>query len=160
MTFFFLNDQSINQLLKEGQNTDLLKKVCDLDQFFIAQFWTLEQWHQEIVSPHSKALILSTNAHELKGFAYFHLYQEAQTAHLLKIVVDPQKRGTGLTQDLWNEAELGLKKLHIQVIDLEVEEQNLRAVHFYKKVGFSVTRVLKGFYSNGAQALKMTKQLS
>jgi ribosomal-protein-alanine N-acetyltransferase len=42
---------------------------------------------------------------------------------------------------------------------LEVRVTNTPAVNLYKKLGFPVTRTIKGYYADGEDAYVMTKKL-
>jgi [ribosomal protein S18]-alanine N-acetyltransferase len=92
---------------------------------------------------------------ETVGFVLFSAISDDDSSHLLKICVDPGVRGQGMSLAFWDAC---LEELHfngIKSIYLEVESHNLRAIGFYKKLSFETLRTIKGFYSDGADAVTM-----
>ncbi|MGE3608432.1 MAG: GNAT family N-acetyltransferase [Bacteriovoracaceae bacterium] len=86
------------------------------------------------------------------GFALFHFLKGDDTAHLLKIFVLPENQGKGVAQNFWTEL---LREFPSIKIYLEVEMGNMKAIKFYQKQGFLPLRTIKGYYSNGSDALTM-----
>jgi ribosomal-protein-alanine N-acetyltransferase len=80
------------------------------------------------------------------------MFDECQ---ILNIVVDLEYRGLGLGKFMINKIFALATKRNIRKVVLEVRKSNLSAIYLYQKMGFSITHVRKGFYSNGEDAYSM-----
>lgn len=127
--------------------------VLELDQRFFPQPWSLDQWqginpdHHQIYTWEAKGKVLA--------FALFAIMPGDDTAHLYKILVHPDQRGSVVTREFWSSILSKLNELGISKIYLEVEATNDRAIAFYKKVGFISLRQVRAYYSNGSDGLMM-----
>ena len=134
------------------QDSDL-KEVLELDLKQFPKPWHENDWLQLNQEHH---LLYGWKIFDLiKGFALFARIPGDDTAHLLKICVDSDLKGSGEVQIFWNCCLENLKKVQVKSIYLEVESSNLRAITFYQKCGFITLRSIKGYYSNGGDALTM-----
>lgn len=93
------------------------------------------------------SLDLSAGAFEngiLTGFILngIGIYQQEKTAYNGGTGVIPDKRGKGLTRDLYNFILPKLREKEITQCVLEVIDQNLPAVFSYRKAGFDIIRNL------------------
>ena len=88
-------------------------------------------------------------------YALFGRVPGDDVAHLLKVCVAQDLRGSGLTQQFWKSCTDKLKLQNVKSIFLEVESPNQRAVRFYEKCGFLLLRKIKAYYSDGTDALTM-----
>lgn len=129
------------------------EEVIHLDQTYFPQPWTWEQWRTLDSNLH-KLFTLRTEG-IIIGFALFSVSAFDDTAHLYKILVVPEFRGSGYSHDFWSKLKAKLSQSGLKSIYLEVETLNIRAVRFYNKEGFQTLREVKGFYSNGESAYIM-----
>jgi len=88
--------------------------------------WWRERWRNELV-PAAK-IVLAERDGALIGFVTI----DPKTLYLDQIVVAPEAWGSGAAVALLNEA----KRLSPKGIDLLVNKDNARAIHFYEKHGF------------------------
>lgn len=79
-------------------------------------------------------------------------------ARIYSVVVAPQARGQGLARQLVATAESHARK-HQHCISLEVRADNHAARGLYRKLGYAETKVLQGYYEDGADGLRLTKPL-
>lgn len=131
--------------------------VIELDQKHFPHPWTMEQWKG--LSPAQNHLFTWTLGNKLVGYALFQYLTGDDTAHLLKILIDPDRQGSGESQRFWSAIKAHLKSADLESIYLEVEASNARAIGFYGKCGLTVIRRNKAYYSNGDDALIMTMTL-
>lgn len=75
--------------------------------------------------------------------------------HLVSIAVHPILRRSGIGTRLLRALEERIEKR--KAFRLEVRESNLPAIEFYREHGFHRTRVVRGYYSDGEDALLMEK---
>lgn len=130
------------------------EEVIHLDQTFFPTPWSRRQWEELNQSTHTIFCCRKEDA--LIGFALLWTMKGDDTAHLLKILLLNDSRGTGASLAFWSDMRNELKKMGFNSVYLEVEVNNLRAKTFYEKVGFQVLRRVKGYYSNGEDALTMS----
>lgn len=130
--------------------------IFELDQKHFPHPWSRDQWAE--LDPRHYLFYAWQNAH-IEGFALFHRVLGDETAHLLKISVLPELRGTGLSQKFWGELISKLKLLDVRSVYLEVEKTNLSAIKFYQNRGFLPLREIKNYYTGGTSALTMSLTL-
>jgi [ribosomal protein S18]-alanine N-acetyltransferase len=109
-----------------------------------------------IADPDSVALVAHDGT-RIQGFAVMQFGDER--AHLVLLCVQPalQQRGIGrrLTQWLLESARVA----GIASIDLELRADNAAALAFYRRLGFSETQVIAGYYDGSIPARRMTLRL-
>ncbi len=137
-------------VLPSGKWWEDIKKL-DHDHF--PRPWKDGDWESINFSQHR--LWAWQNENTLVGMALFQALHGDETAHLLKILIRPEYRGSEEASQFWTEIIQGLRALHYKSIYLEVEESNHRAKGFYQKQGFRHLRLVKSYYSDGTNALVM-----
>jgi len=81
------------------------------------------------------------------------------TGHVITIDVDPAARRSGVGSLMLRAAEERLRAAGSSAVGLETAVDNLTALSFYKRHGYSVIRTWPRYYSNGVDALVMKKEL-
>jgi len=79
--------------------------------------------------------------------------------HVVSIAVLPEGRRKGVAQALMTAAMEGMRYYKAKQCYLEVRVTNVAGISLYKKLGFEVSRILEGYYSDGENAYLMTKKL-
>lgn len=79
--------------------------------------------------------------------------------HVVTIDVLPDARRTGLGTRLMQEIESRLKADGCETIFLETAVDNLPAIRFYKRLGYSVIKTIPRYYLGKIDALMMSKEL-
>jgi ribosomal-protein-alanine N-acetyltransferase len=85
--------------------------------------------------------------------------QRARTAHIITIDVHPDFRRSGLGKQLMQAAEQRLKAQDCNAVLLEVAVDNIAAISFYKRLGFTVLKSLPRYYNNSIDGLLLGKPL-
>lgn len=80
--------------------------------------------------------------------------------HVITIDVVATARRSGVGSLLLRAVEERLLSAGSQVVGLETAVDNLAALAFYKRHGYSVVRTWPRYYSNGVDALVMSKELA
>lgn len=138
----------------------LPETLSDLELRCMDYRWEPSQWKDFFNSHEGKSkLFLVTLGDERIGLLFFHLNSWSGQAHLLKIGLRPDTRGSGAASALLKEGIKWLKENGYKEIFLEVGVLNKRAVGFYRKSGFVQLCVKKQFYSDGADAFAMLLSL-
>lgn len=128
-------------------------QIITLDYDHFPKPWKMSEW-VHLNWDHHKLFSYSVDQ-KVVGFSLFSFLPDDDTAHLLKICMLPEFRGKGETQRFWSECLLNLKNEGISSLYLEVEFHNRAAISFYSKSGFKTLRHIKGYYSDGSDALTM-----
>tara|TARA_Y100000768_G_C23925387_1_gene657254 strand:- start:978 stop:1373 length:396 start_codon:yes stop_codon:yes gene_type:complete len=131
-----------------------------MDSDYLAYPWNEQLWNDVFTNEDSRYFLCSViEKEELLGFSLFEINKWSQQAHLLKIVICPEARGSGIASKLFLFCRDRIKESGMEEIYLEVDASNKRAVSFYKKNHFTVLCVKKSFYSDGADAQAMLLSL-
>jgi ribosomal-protein-alanine N-acetyltransferase len=80
--------------------------------------------------------------------------------HIVSVAVTPEHRRKGVGEAIVSSAMETMKLYNAKQCYLEVRVTNEPAIKLYKKLGFEVTRTIKGYYADGEDACVMTKRLS
>jgi [ribosomal protein S18]-alanine N-acetyltransferase len=92
--------------------------------------------------------------------AGFIVTQTGRTGHIITIDVIATARRAGVGSKLLQAAEDRLRAAGSKAVGLETAVDNLSALAFYKRHGYSVIETVPRYYSNGVDALRMKKDLS
>jgi len=80
--------------------------------------------------------------------------------HVVSIAVLPEYRGMGIGTNLLREAIKALKEnCHCVDVYLEVRISNHKAIKLYRKLGFTVSHIKRGYYRDGEDAYEMSLKL-
>ncbi|HZD94400.1 MAG TPA: N-acetyltransferase [Candidatus Sulfotelmatobacter sp.] len=100
---------------------------------------------------------------QILGFVIADRFQPRRTSRsigkIITIDVAPEAQHSGLGTLLMDSAETGLKQAGCDYISLEVAVDNLPALTFYKKHGYTVLKVLPRYYLDSLDGLLMGKTL-
>ena len=110
-----------------------------------------------LISDPETLTLVASEASLVRGFAVMRLYEEH--AHLALLCVSPQQqqRGIGrrMTEWLVESAEVAGSGS----IRLELRVDNLSALAFYRRLGFTETELVPGYYSPQIAARRMVRTL-
>jgi len=109
----------------------------------------------------SFTLVASEDAHDVKDgrIAGFIVALSAPVGHIITIDVLPAARRSGVGSMLLQAAEDRLRAGGSKAVGLETAVDNLSALSFYKRHGYSVIRTWPRYYSTGVDALVLKKIL-
>ena len=79
--------------------------------------------------------------------------------HIISIAVLPQYRGRGIGHSLIRRALEAMSRRKAKECYLEVRVSNTTAINLYKKLGFKITKTIRGYYADGENSYRMTRQL-
>lgn len=79
--------------------------------------------------------------------------------HIVTIDVVPMGRRSGIGSRMLAAAEERLRSAHCRQVRLEAAVSNVAALKFYERHGYAVTKTIRGYYSNGADAFVLMKDL-
>ncbi len=79
--------------------------------------------------------------------------------HVVSIAVLPEHRRKGVAEALMATAMEGMRQYKAKQCYLEVRVTNEAAVDLYKKLGFEISRTVRGYYADGEDAYVMSRKL-
>jgi ribosomal-protein-alanine N-acetyltransferase len=88
------------------------------------------------------------------GYIIFWIKQEG-LGHIISLAVDKNYRNSKVATKLLAQAITVFKNAGINLITLEVNANNKKAINFYKKFDFTIDREVPGYYENNEAALVM-----
>lgn len=109
-----------------------------------------------IADPDVVALV-ARDANGLQGLAVMQFADEL--AHLILLCVQPARQRHGVGHRLHHWLLASAQVAGMQSIHLELREDNLRALDFYRRLGFTETRWLPGYYAQQLAARRMVLRL-
>lgn len=101
--------------------------------------------------------LVAADADKIQGFT---VIRGGKTGHVITIDVSPHARRLGVGSLLLQEAERRLAASGSRGVGLETAVDNVSALAFYKRHGYSVLRTWPRYYSNGVDALVLKKSLT
>jgi ribosomal-protein-alanine N-acetyltransferase len=78
-------------------------------------------------------------------------------AELVSIAVDPKQRGKGIASALMASTLRRLRRRGVVRFQLMVKVTNEVAIRFYEGYGFHKSRIVRGYYEDGADGWRMVK---
>jgi [ribosomal protein S18]-alanine N-acetyltransferase len=101
--------------------------------------------------------LVAMEEQEIRGFI---VAKSGSTGHIITIDVGPRARRSGVGSLLLKGAEDRLRTEGSRAIGLETAVDNMAALSFYKRHGYTVVRTWPRYYSNGVDALVLQKELN
>ena len=129
-----------------------LKRVFEIENMSFNQSYGIKMFQQ--LYEMGVGFLVAEEESYVIGYVLFWLKYEYQ-GHIISIAVDKNYRRSGAGTQLLVKAISILSLLKIDTIYLEVNENNVGAVEFYKKFNFKVDRIVPGYYENGDGAMLM-----
>ena len=112
-----------------------LNNIKDNLQNDFDDFWNYNVLKKEIESNNSKYIVAKIN-NEIVGFAGIKIIMDQ--ADVMNIVTKKSFRNQGIGSLILENLISIASKLQLSSISLEVNEENLPAIHLYEKNGFSI----------------------
>lgn len=119
-------------------------------------FWSYNVLKEEIESNNSKYIVAKID-NEVIGFAGIKIIMDE--ADIMNIVTKKSFRNQGIGTLLLENLISISHELNLSSISLEVNEENLPAIHLYEKLGFKNLGIRKNYYQD-KNAIIMTKKLN
>jgi ribosomal-protein-alanine N-acetyltransferase len=116
-----------------------------------------EETAQGVASDSTERLAGEAAGTKVAGFIVTHM---GRTGHIITIDVVASARRSGVGSQLLQAAEDRLCAEGSRAVGLETAVDNLAALAFYKRHGYSVIETVPRYYSTGVDALRMKKDLA
>lgn len=93
------------------------------------------------------------------AFPGFGLFGAAKKGHVISIAVLPSHQHQGIGFALMKEVMKAMVEYDAKKCFLEVRASNTAGVSLYRKMGFEVKRMIRGYYADGEDAYVMSREL-
>ena len=137
----------------DEQDLDTIKDVLQSD---FDDFWNYDTLHAELQSPLSHYFVICSSD-SILGFAGVKFVLEE--AELMNIVTKKSQRNQKIASQLLRYIIDYCKRHEKKFLNLEVNEKNTIAIHFYKKYNFNQVGLRKKYYHHSDAAILMTLSL-
>jgi [ribosomal protein S18]-alanine N-acetyltransferase len=146
-------------VLRDYQPRDL-PKLIDIDSHCFAEgiAYTEEDFHRFLKKKGSATLIVEFGT-QIIAFAITATSNKNKLMHLVTLDILPEWQGKGVGKHILQHMIRRARRDNVETINLEVAENNYKAIQFYLKQGFQTVKRLRGYYSKNCHALFMTKVL-
>lgn len=134
-----------------------LEEIKNTLQTDFDDFWNFEIFKEELANNNSSYLVLRYDD-EIVCFGGIKIILDE--ANVMNIVTRKDKRNQGFARYVLNELINISKEQNCTSITLEVNENNLPAVHLYELFDFKEVGKRKNYYKNGDTAILMTLKLT
>ena len=134
-----------------------LKRVYEIENMSFNQSYGIKMF-QQLYDMGIGFLVAEEDGYVI-GYVLFWIKYENQ-CHIISIAVDKNYRRLKAGTQLLVKAISILSLLNLDTIYLEVNENNVGAVEFYKTFNFKIDRVVPGYYEDGAGAILMYLHLN
>ena len=133
--------------------------ILTLEELFPSDRMSLRSVRHFLKSPSARTWVA-----ELDGAVVGNLIlltrKNSCVARVYSVVVAPQARGRRFAERLVRAAETEALALGLKQIKLEVRADNAAARALYAKLGYAEVQALPGYYDDGADGLRLCKELS
>ena len=120
-------------------------------------FWSYNVFKSELSNIYSK-YVVARQYGNIIGFAGMQIILDE--GNIMNIVTKTENRKLGIATLMLNELLSIAKKSKLRLINLEVNDKNLAALHLYEKFGFKQVGLRKKYYNNTDNAILMTLDLT
>lgn len=142
----------INDMTLDDLKTIKNVLISDFDDF-----WNYDILKEELEYSSSFFKVAKNNDIEIVGFAGLKVIIDE--ADIMNIVIKKSYRNNGIGSFLLENLISYAKNINLNSLTLEVDENNLSAIHLYNKFGFINIGIRKKYYNGISDAIIMKKML-
>lgn len=117
--------------------------------------WTAGRVAHAVRDPATNVAV-ACKGEQLQGFGIMQYLDD--TAHLVLLAVQPERRHQGLGRQLLAWLEQAARVAGCAAIRLECRADNRNAIAFYRRIGYRETGHIAGYYEGMADAVQMARQ--
>ncbi len=137
-----------------------IDELLDLEaQCFSSDRLTRRSFRHLLRTGHA-ATFVAVSQRSIQGYATLLFRKSSTVGRIYSFAVRPHHRGRGVAGNLMRLLEREARAHDCRRLVLEVRPGNRPARRFYDKFGFRCVARKRGFYEDGADALRLDKQLA
>lgn len=141
----------------EKLSTEHIDLILPIENSCYSDPWNFSHFLYEIYNPHSKSYVALSDHKSVTGYIITH--HVLDNISVLNLAVNKSLRKTGIASRLLDHLFFIAKSENVNKVDLEVRKSNIIALSFYRKEQFEVIGERKKFYSDGEDAIIMSKEI-
>lgn len=132
--------------------------VLEVEKLSFPTPWSRRLFLNELANPNSQIVLAKDEKDTVLGYICF--WTVADETHIMNLAVHPEFRRQGVGKRLFAFALEFSEARGANYFALEVRERNKAAQEFYKRFGFRVAGIRKGYYRDtGEDAVLMELEL-
>ncbi len=137
-----------------------VKSLGDLEERCFETDRMSERSFRHILTRGKAALVVDDENGRLRGYALVLFHDNTSLARLYSIAVDTSLRGKGIARDLLKASEERAVARGATRMRLEVHVDNKAAQKLYKSVGYREFSIVRQYYEDKGDAIRMEKELA
>ena len=130
-----------------------LKQIEEILTTDFDEFWTPSIFEKELNNPNSSYFV-AKQKNQIVGFGG--IWKAVDDIHITNLVTKKNMRNLGIAKQILDKLIQTAKQTKLASLTLEVNENNLPAIHLYEKFGFQKLGIRKKYYNNQDNAIIMT----
>ncbi|MDI6845330.1 MAG: ribosomal protein S18-alanine N-acetyltransferase [Candidatus Saccharicenans sp.] len=134
-------------LIRRMREEDL-SEVLAIEKLCFSNPWSREVFLGEIQNRAISFPLVLVHRQEKRIVGYIIYWQIGDEAQINNVAVHPDFQGQGFGELAMRHVLDGLRENGVHFVSLEVRASNYRAQSLYRKLGFSIMGVRKGYYSS------------
>ena len=142
-------------MIRKVEEKDI-QRIVELEEEIFGESLGYEMIHNELDNKNIWFRLIEEN-NEIIGYIGGIFYFE--DGEILNFLIDNKYQNMGYGTKLFNSLMDEAKENGIKNVTLEVRENNVKGINFYKKNNFTQISIRKHYYKNGDNALVMMKEL-
>ena len=131
-------------------------RICEIEKRVFSNPWSKESIKKELDNDSKSLNLISEMDGQLMGYFFSHMI--SNEVHILNIAIDVSFQHRGNGEDFFN--QIFKKYLEYANVFLEVKRTNLPAINLYHKFGFEEIDIRKMYYSDGQDAVVMSRKVN
>jgi [ribosomal protein S18]-alanine N-acetyltransferase len=144
-------------LIRKADLQDI-EDVFEIQEKQGLSFWSVEDYQSEITNSESIFLVAESDG-KIVGFIFARLITTLKICEILNFGVADKCQNQGIGKQLVDNLTEIVNTLKYEKIELEVREQNHRAINFYLKNNFLKDGIRKNFYQNPTDDAVLMSQI-
>jgi len=133
--------------------------ILTLEELFPSDRMSLRSVRHFLKSPSARTWVAELDG-AVVGNLILVMRRGSRVGRIYSVVVAPQARGRRFAERMVRAAQAAALKLGLHRIKLEVRQDNAAARALYAKLGYAEVQALPGYYDDGADGLRLCKELS
>jgi len=131
-------------------------RIYEIETRVFSNPWSKESIKKELDNDSKSLNLISEIDGQLMGYFFSHMI--SNEVHILNIAIDVSFQHRGNGEDFFN--QIFKKYLEYANVFLEVKRTNLPAINLYHKFGFEEIDIRKMYYSDGQDAVVMSRKVN